>query len=404
MKKVIRITSFIIISFAFICKLSAQEGFTVRAKVPNPNNYKILITYSDGEKYTMDTSYILEKGYMVFKGSINGVGMANFVVRNPNNTIKNGNGVIPGPRLSFVVRNGATVIIEGSTEKIYMATVQGTDKETKAYETFRSKDKVWEDENWTMKKEMYAASAALGDKPNLEKDATKRNSVDKKRKEWAMKFVKKYPDTYAAIEVFSTYTLGLSDDEQAKQFATLPGTYKNSELGKRIQEKIDGTAATAVGKPIIPFSQKGYNESLVDLAAIKGKVVLIDFWGSWCVPCRKSFPHLKELYAKYKDKGFEIVGVAQENGNKENQDKAWRGAIQADGINWLNVLNDLSQMNIVKNYGVVVFPTIILVDRNGVIQGRFIGDQADHFEKKLNELLQSPGKAEPKSSAKTSGN
>ncbi len=99
MKYINIIASYIIISIAFICKLSAQDGFTISAKISNPNNYKVLIAYHNGDKYVMDTSYVMEKGCMVFKGKTTGISMATFVVRNPNNVIMDGGGFIPGPNL-----------------------------------------------------------------------------------------------------------------------------------------------------------------------------------------------------------------------------------------------------------------------------------------------------------------
>ncbi len=74
---------------------------------------------------------------------------------------------------------------------------------------------------------------------------------------------------------------------------------------------------------------------------MKGKYVLIDFWGSWCHPCRASHPHLKELYAKYKDKGFEIIGVAQETAKTpEEQRQSWTGAIAKDSLTWPQIMNN----------------------------------------------------------------
>jgi thiol-disulfide isomerase/thioredoxin len=308
-----------------------------------------------------------------------------------------GGGFIPGPSLQFVVRNGATITINGDGDKLYMATVSSDDKETKAYEVFRSKNKLWEGELFAMDKERYARKTDDSEKTPEDKDPQKRKAILEQQRKWAQDFVKKHPDTYAALEVFASYALELSDTQQAEEFAKLPDTYKGTELGKVIQEKINGTAATALGKPAITFSQTGIDGKQVNLAALRGKVVLLDFWGSWCAPCRASFPHLKELYSSFKSKGLEIVGIASEEGDKDHQLKVWREAVKNDGITWLNILNDADKNNIIKKYGVVAFPTKILIDRNGVIQGRYMGDQDGEFDKKMHELLSDDGKQVPMS-------
>jgi len=384
MKNIIKVTCFMLLSFVFISKVSAQEGFTVTVKIPNPNHYRIALTYEADKTLMPIKQYTMEDGYMVFKGSVNEVVMAHLLVMGPNAMVSTGIGAIPGPQLQFVLRNGATIEIDGNAEKPYLATVKSTDKETMAYETFYVKDKVLLDKDWTLVKEM----APLEDgTPAKEKIEARRKALKAQRQAGAKKFVMKYPGTYGAIQAFSTYALDLGDDVMAKQYAMLPSTYKNTEMGQLIQKSVDDATATSVGKPVLSFSQEGYNGSVVDIAALTGKVVLIDFWGSWCGACRAGFPYLKEMYTKYKDKGFEIVGVGQETGSKDDQLKAWTGAIKGDGINWLNILNDPDQTDIVKEYGAKVFPTRILIDRNGVIQGRFTGVGDAAFKKKLEEML-----------------
>jgi thiol-disulfide isomerase/thioredoxin len=366
----------------------AEGGFTVEVKMTNPKNYPAIIFYQNGEQRTRITNFTMEDGYQVFKGSVDGIVSASLVVRSPNNVIKMDRGVIPGPMLSFIVRNGARIVIEGDAEKAYMATVKSDDKETQAYEIYQSKDKVWQDQEWTIAKEWASARSAAANDGATSPGGALKESLEKQRKEWMKAFVKQHPDTFAAIIVFSMYALDLTDAEQAAQFAALPATYKNTDLGKRIQSKIDETTATGIGKPVAPFSIKGSDGKVVDIAALKGKVVLIDFWGSWCAPCRATHPHLKELYAQYKTKGFEIIGVGTEHGDQGAQDKAWREAIRKDGITWLQVLNQSDpSTDIAKMYGVVAYPTKILVDRNGVVKGRFLGDSAEAFEPMLNELM-----------------
>jgi thiol-disulfide isomerase/thioredoxin len=130
----------------------------------------------------------------------------------------------------------------------------------------------------------------------------------------------------------------------------------------------------------------------VDLNALQGHYVLLDFWGSWCRPCRASHPHLKELYAKYKDKGFEIIGIATEHAKtKEECIRLWKTAIAEDGLPWLQVLNNenAAKFDAAKEYNVTAFPTKILLDRDGNVIGRYVGNGSggEAFGSKLEKLL-----------------
>ena len=134
------------------------------------------------------------------------------------------------------------------------------------------------------------------------------------------------------------------------------------------------------------------NGQPVSFKALKGKYVLIDFWGSWCHPCRASHPHLKELYVKYKDKGFEIIGVAQEMAKTPEECRSlWTGAIAKDSLTWPQIMNNENsdKFDAVKEYAVGAFPTRILLDRDGNIIGRYVGNgpAGSAFTAKLEELL-----------------
>jgi thiol-disulfide isomerase/thioredoxin len=115
--------------------------------------------------------------------------------------------------------------------------------------------------------------------------------------------------------------------------------------------------------------------------------VLLDFWASWCVPCRKGNPHLKELYSKYKDKGIEFIGISDDD---QSEDK-WKEAIVKDGIGvWKHVLRGLKQKNnvfdrstdISDKFGIHTLPTKILIDPEGKIIGRYSEEEGP-----LDEML-----------------
>lgn len=116
----------------------------------------------------------------------------------------------------------------------------------------------------------------------------------------------------------------------------------------------------------------------VSLSSLKGKVVLIDFWASWCGPCRTANKNLKKLYNKYKDKGFEIYGISVDYNTK-----AWKKAIKADKINWIQVYDEGGL--IADKWRVSYLPTGFLLNKQGNIIAKDLDGK--ELEDKLIELL-----------------
>lgn len=122
----------------------------------------------------------------------------------------------------------------------------------------------------------------------------------------------------------------------------------------------------------------------------QAKYILVDFWGSWCLPCRATHPHLRELYAKYKDNGFEILGVAHETAKDlEIAKKNWKKAVADDQIEWIHVLNNegMDKFNVVNEFKIASFPTKIIITPDGVEVARFEAGSTAALDKKLKELF-----------------
>ena len=161
---------------------------------------------------------------------------------------------------------------------------------------------------------------------------------------------------------------------------------------RRVKGFLDELEANSEGKQATDFSALDFNGKIIQLAGFKNKYVLLDFWGSWCVPCRQSTPHLIELYKKYADKGFTVIGIAEEYDKTGN---AWKDAIQKDGIDiWNNILSNpnadptnQSVKTIATKYSIHVFPTKLLIDPSGHIIGRFEGTSREaELDKQLKEI------------------
>lgn len=134
------------------------------------------------------------------------------------------------------------------------------------------------------------------------------------------------------------------------------------------------------GKAAPEIKLKDTNGEFISLSSYKGKVVLLDFWASWCIPCRRNNPSLVALYEKFKGEGFEILGVSID----ENND-AWKKAIEKDGLGWKQVVDNKGwNAKSTDDYIIDAIPASFLIDQEGVIRGvNLEGRELDATIKKL---------------------
>jgi peroxiredoxin len=166
-------------------------------------------------------------------------------------------------------------------------------------------------------------------------------------------------------------------------FDALSDAVKNSREGKDFGEKLTIAENTQVGKEAMDFKENDTLGRPVSLSSFRGKYVLLDFWASWCGPCRMENPNVVKVYEEFHGKGFDILGVSLD----KSADKAkWLKAIQDDRLSWTQV-SDLGFWNnaAAKEYGVTAIPMNFLIDPRGKIIGRNL--RGEDLEKKLGELF-----------------
>jgi thiol-disulfide isomerase/thioredoxin len=372
--------------------LIAQNTFTVNIKLSGLGDKKIRVTSQKNTRNVVDTLTPQKPDLVVWTGKIDEPQFARIEVLDTSLNLTIGKAVAIPPALQFLLTAGTTTIT-GDAKEVYSASVKSKDAETKTYEKLRMADLPITREMWSLQKEQNRKAIAkdtVGNAAIKERLAALRKQNQKLRAQ----FIDENPKAFASILVLNSMMLLLPADELDRKFNSLDSKYKTSAAAINLQQKIESNKNTAIGKPVIPFTQTGHTGTPVDIAALKGKVLIIDFWGSWCVPCRQSHPELKALYAKYHERGLEIIGVSNESvslkKSKEEQEKSWRKAIQEDGINWLHVLYDPAVNDLVKSYDIGGYPTKFLIDQNGKFAMKILGNSPqshDLLVKKLEELL-----------------
>lgn len=165
---------------------------------------------------------------------------------------------------------------------------------------------------------------------------------------------------------------------------------RTGELNKKVEQMNEEREISFSKQFASLLAKPDINGKVWQETDFKGKYVVLDFWGSWCLPCRGGHPNLIKVYDKYKDSGFEIIGIAHEFPKDiAMAKKSWMEAVESDKINWVHLLNnvDLETFNAVKGFNIGVFPTKILLDQEGREIGRFYGGLKDGFEAKLISLF-----------------
>lgn len=221
--------------------------------------------------------------------------------------------------------------------------------------------------------------------------STKGVALTREKMKLKQQFVRDHPNSFVSLYLLEENNCMYSADSYALAFQQLAERLRNTLAAQSIRNRIEQLKITPSGKKLQNFTRKDQYGKTVKLSDYKGKLVLLDFWGSWCAVCRESHPHLKELYKTYKDKGLEIIGVANERSKSLTEGKAaWLAAIKKDGADWVQVLNDdgKENMDIVKAYGITTYPTKILLDKNGEVIMRVYSMLNDEMDTLIKTLLE----------------
>jgi len=214
---------------------------------------------------------------------------------------------------------------------------------------------------------------------NLRKEIENLSEEEQRKKE--IEFIKKHPNSIVSAETLSAYCTTFGKKETKELFDQLSEENKTSKYGKIITAYLELNKEPKIGEQYVDFEMPDLNGKLQRLSDLKGKTIFLEFWASWCAPCRKENPNLVKTYRKFKSKGFEIFAISLDE-SKDN----WIKAIKKDSLNWYHV-NDFKGLGnkALLIYGVEGIPDNFLIDKSGIIVGRDL--RGKELDEKLTELL-----------------
>lgn len=209
------------------------------------------------------------------------------------------------------------------------------------------------------------------------------NALDKSMTGTIVQTIDKNIANPVGIYLLKAYNYYIEYDKLETILEKIPTKYQKNEDILHLKDLVKTAKATSVGQKFVDFSMltpEGKPIKLSDYAG-KGKYVLVDFWASWCGPCRQEMPNLVKVYTQYKDKGFEIVGVSL-----DKDGVSWKNGIKRLNITWPQ-MSDLKYWECEgsKLYAIRSIPHTLLLDKNGKIIAR--GLHGEELQTKLAELL-----------------
>lgn len=196
-------------------------------------------------------------------------------------------------------------------------------------------------------------------------------------------FIRHNPTSFVSLSLLNGMLYHMQPKLMQEMFNNLDDRIKQSKGGKKIEETIAIKLRTDIGQVALDFVQPDTLGKAISLSSFKGKYVLLDFWASWCGPCRAENPYVLKAYQKFKDQNFTVISVSIDTDRK-----AWLKAVQQDGLPWTQVSDLKPQNSAATIYAIKGIPSNFLIDPSGKIIERNL--RGEYLINKLGDMMNKP--------------
>jgi len=367
MKRLLAGSIMIAILFTLIsCNKKETGGYSIDGTISGADSGWVFLKKREEGKMITADSVQVKDGKFAFTGKVDLPEV--FYLK-----LKDVDGAFP-----FFIENTA-ITLKVYADSIDKSTATGSVSQD-AYVGYQKEEKMYNDKMEALYGDYMKAKEANDSIATKSVEAAY-DSVQKAQsvftKEYILKNGKSTVAAYLAISNAYAYTL---DDLKAINKA-MDTSIAASPYVKKLAERETILGTVQIGQPAPEFSMNDTTGKPISLSSFKGKVVLVDFWASWCGPCRAENPNVVAAFKKFGSKGFTVFGVSLDTDKSK-----WQAAIAKDGLTWPHVSDLIGWDNAAaKQYGVMSIPASFLLDKDGKIIGS--GLRGEDLVKKLEEVL-----------------
>jgi peroxiredoxin len=363
MKKAI----FLVVMTAVIASCTTKPHYVLKGNIEGSDSLTFLLMKREAGKYVAIDSAVSKRGIFKMEGVVEYPEMFILNAKNTRN------------RAQIFVEN-AEMTITGKIDSLFDAKITGS-KTQGEYESYVDGQNSLSEKYSALYKDYQAAEQA---NDTARKNSAERqiNALEAQNVEGQKTFIKNNPASYFTPMLLSNLSYDMSIDELESSINVLDTNVAKVQLVKDLKDQVSALKVVAVGQKAPDFTMNDPEGNPVTLSSKLGaKILLIDFWASWCGPCRNENPNVVKVYTEYHKKGFDILGVSLDRSKDD-----WVKAISDDKLTWSHV-SDLKYWDnaAAKMYAVRSIPSNILLNETGIIIARNL--RGEDLAKKVAEVL-----------------
>lgn len=348
--------------------VAQQQNYTIKGKLTSKAEFVMAsLVYTDPDYVRKDVKIV--NGEFEFKGKVEDPIKASI-------TIDRKVGTRTKSEICWIFITPGTMVMESEYDSLSKAKITGS-KLNVEYQQLQKALKPFEMKKKEADAKYYALSEAQRNSEKVQAEREKaREALEAEMGEVYFQFYQQHPDSYLSIEALNKYLGKIFDYKVAYPlFDKLSARVKATNDGKAMAEQLANLKKTDIGAVAPNFTQFDVSGKPVQLYDYKGKYVLVDFWASWCGPCRAENPNVLKAYQNYHDKGLEILGVSLD---VEYFRDGWIKAVEMDKLPWKQVSDLKSKNEAARIYGINAIPQNVLIDPNGIIVAKNLTGEELH--------------------------